>query len=520
MSHLNPVRALAVFLAITTAAAIGRAASVAKPALGMNLNGPADWNTELPFVDVFRFSRQWISQKKGQPWGKGPQLALDAQGWVTRLEPDCSVETPLCTIEKGHYPSGEYTLLYDGEGRFEVNNASIVARAPGKAVIKVDATKGGFFVRLAEVNPQNYPKNIRVLMPGFADSYQKEPFHPVFLKHWQGMACLRFMDWMETNGSKQEKWTNRPKVGDATWTKAGVPVEVMVDLCNRLKCDAWFCLPHLADDEYAREFAKLVKQSLHPAAKVYIEYSNELWNGMFAQSRWAGEEGKKLGFAEKPWEAGWRFTAHRSVQIFKIWEEVFGGRDRLVRVLPSQAANPYVSERVVEWQEAYKNADALAIAPYITCNVGKEGKRVNEAIVEKWTVEEALDYLETNALPETIRWIQGNKKVADKYGLKLVCYEAGQHMVGVGGVENNAAITKLFHAANRHPRMGEVYRKYYEAWGKEGGDLLCYFASTGAWSKWGSWGILEYYDDDPTKSPKFTATMRWVKSLGQRVVVP
>ncbi len=58
-----------------------------KPALGMNLNGPADWNTELPFVDVFRLSRQWISQKKGQPWGKGPVLELDAQGWVKRLEP-------------------------------------------------------------------------------------------------------------------------------------------------------------------------------------------------------------------------------------------------------------------------------------------------------------------------------------------------------------------------------------------------------------------------------------------------
>lgn len=45
--------------------------------LGMNLNGPADWNTELPFVDVFRFSREWISQQAGKPWGQGPKLDLD-----------------------------------------------------------------------------------------------------------------------------------------------------------------------------------------------------------------------------------------------------------------------------------------------------------------------------------------------------------------------------------------------------------------------------------------------------------
>ena len=45
----------------------------AKPRLGINLAGPADWMTELPFVDVFRLSRAWISQKQGAAWGQGPQ---------------------------------------------------------------------------------------------------------------------------------------------------------------------------------------------------------------------------------------------------------------------------------------------------------------------------------------------------------------------------------------------------------------------------------------------------------------
>ena len=294
----------------------------------------------------------------------------------------------------------------------------------------------------------------------------------------------------------------------------------MLDLCNRLQCAAWFCLPHLADDDYVRQFAQMVKTKLAPVLKVYVEYSNEVWNGQFVQSRWAGEQGVKLGFAQKSWEAGWRFTAYRSVQIFKIWEDVFGGTQRLVRVLPSQAANPYVSERVVEFQDAWKQADALAVAPYISCNVPKEGKRLSAAMVERWTVDQALDYMETNALPESIKWIQGNKRIADQYGLRLIAYEGGQHMVGVGGVENNDAITRLLHTANAHPRMGDLYRKYYAAWAKEGGDLFCYFASTGRWSKWGSWGILQHYDDDPAKSPKFMATMRWARSLGQAVKVP
>ena len=42
----------------------------------------------------------------GRRLGQRPALALDEHGWVKRLDPDCWAETPLCTIEGGHYPSG------------------------------------------------------------------------------------------------------------------------------------------------------------------------------------------------------------------------------------------------------------------------------------------------------------------------------------------------------------------------------------------------------------------------------
>ena len=68
-------------------------------------------------------------------------------------------------------------------------------------------------------------------------------------------------------------------------------------------------------------------------------------------------------------------------------------------------------------------------------------------------------------------------------------------------------MTELFQAANAHPRMGKIYDQYFQAWTDAGGDLFCYFSSVGRWSKWGSWGILQFYDDDPAKSPKFMSTM-------------
>jgi hypothetical protein len=40
------------------------------------------------------------------------------------------------------------------------------------------------------------------------------------------------------------------------------------------------------------------------------------------------------------------------------------------------------------------------------------------------------------------------------------------------------------------------------------------------WTKFGSWGILQYYDDDPAQSPKFMAVMRWARGHGQNVYLP
>ena len=79
-------------------ASLGAVSAWAQPAptssrLGIDLAAPADWNTELPFVDVYRLSREWISQKRGAPWGQGPALALDGNGWVKRLEPDSWAES-------------------------------------------------------------------------------------------------------------------------------------------------------------------------------------------------------------------------------------------------------------------------------------------------------------------------------------------------------------------------------------------------------------------------------------------
>jgi len=48
----------------------------------------------------------------------------------------------------------------------------------------------------------------------------------------------------------------------------------------------------------------MLRDRLDPGLTAYFEFSNEVWNGMFAQTRHANAEGKRLGLAPEDWKAG------------------------------------------------------------------------------------------------------------------------------------------------------------------------------------------------------------------------
>ena len=94
---------------------------------------------------------------------------------------------------------------------------------------------------------------------------------------------------------------------------------------------------------------------------------------------------------------------------------MFGGTDRIVRVLASQAASASVADEICGWNHAAEQADVLAIAPYISLIVLNEGKGLKAEEVAKWNVEQLLDYVETNAVPETLSWMTANKRMANRF---------------------------------------------------------------------------------------------------------
>lgn len=483
-------------------------------AIGINISGVADWSTEIPFVDVFKMSRSWIAQREGAAWGQGGSLNLTPEGWVASLEPGQSADTVIFA-DGQHYPTGQYVLLYEGQGEWAIgaNSATIVSQAPGRMVLDVPPKGGGIWLQIRKTDPANPIRNVRLILPGFEATYQKQPFHPKFVSLMSQFKVIRFMDWGQTNNSPVKEWADRstPQLATQT-TEKGVALEHMIALANKLKRDPWFTMPHQASDDYVRQFAQMVRDRLDPKLKPHVEYSNEIWNSIFGQTRYAQERGRALGLSDNDFQATLRYYSQRSVEIFKIWDQVFGDqKSRVVYVLASQSANPWTGEQVLTWQDAYKHADVYAIAPYID---GGELSDPNHAdAITRMTPDQVIDRLFAGLRSEVKSKIAQNAALAQKHGLKLVAYEGGTHLTsGQMPAEKEPQITALYTGVNRHPRMRELYREYLATWQAAGGGLFNQFSSISAYSKWGSWGMLEYQDQDPKTAPKYQGLLDFIQS--------
>ena len=528
--------------------------------IGTNLHRLADWSPQLPFLDAFKSSRAWITQnwgitqnEEGQyeyVWNteESAQLDLDENGWLKSLpapedDPEYTSVGTLMFRDVGSYPGGKYVVLYEGEGTIEYAldaQKDESASTPGRDVIEVTPSNAGIWLRITSTDPDHtgdYLRNIRVV-PEKYEYATSQVFNPDFLEKIQPFNALRFMDWMATNNSNQGEWSQRPVPDSSIFSGEIASLEIMVELANRTDTDPWFTLPHMATDEYVTNFAQYVKDNLDPDLQVYVEYSNEVWNNQFAQGWWVEEQGKKEWFdsAHSNYTKRIDWFGKRTTEITQIWDEVFDtDKDRVIGVLGAQAANSWTGTRALKysWSEDPKShkeygIDAIAIAPYFGSYLGSPE---NEAEVESWTDEPdgGLNQLfeeltqggvlsngaDGGALQQAYDWTFAYAHLAEQENLTLLTYEEGQHLNGYYGVENNQAITELFIAANRDPRMGEVYQEYFTTLHSLGIDLSMNYTDVSRYTKSGSWGILEHINQED--SPKYnvikTATTKITHDL-------
>jgi len=521
-------------------------AAAGRMAVGMNLENVVDWSPAWTFTDAFKASRPWISQAfDTATWSTSwdpadaPPLALDADGNVTALASWTNqagqgmrqlAATLMFRSLGGGYPGGRYRAEWDGTGVVTFGfDARVVAqgRTPagrGFADLEVTPSDAGILLRIDETSPTDPARNFNVWMPDWQGrSFVGErwrpgaafsPFHPLFLQRLAPFSTLRFMGMQETNTSDLHGWADRRDAADIRQGSGpggtpsepvvnGMALEYMVQLANDLDANAWFNMPHQADDDFVRRFAGYVRDHLEPGRTVYVEWANEVWNfgWGFEASAWVAEQARREGLDGDLGQ--WIVAGREAKRDFDIWSAVFAGQEsRLVRVAAGQAANPWIVEQITD---AMGGAfDAIALAPYITPTDVQR-----DSYSAATTVETVLADTRAN-VATSVQWVADHRALADRLAgrlgrpVRLVAYEGGPHLDGRG-----AAYQGAFHAATNDRRMGDIYREYLVGLDAAGLELFVDFQFTGAAgaTTWGDFAKLHRMDEALDSAHRYAAVV-------------
>ncbi|MDX9989498.1 hypothetical protein [Thiothrix unzii] len=506
-------------------------------ALGTNTNEVSETDSSVPFVDLFHAA---LPFEDARPWLTKGEVQYDADGWPVDLRGGQAGTRFLANLPANTVPDGAYTVLFEGDGDMTyANDAKLITHAQGKDTIQIGAGADAMLnatLLITRTNPQNPLRNIRILPPGgiceddpfkrvtgegdcaagsyraFSEYYAKILFNPDYLHFMKDFKVIRFMNMGGITQNPLQTWEQRPRLTQATWGgkegQRGAPLEIMVELANRLNAHPWLVIPHAADDDFVTQYARYVRQHLNPDLKPHLEYSNETWNTLFLQGNYVREQGVQRGLDSNADRAGYRYYSERSVEIFKLWENVFGGKQRLVRILSGWTINPDLTQLILTHRDAYRHADAFAIGPYFFGG--------HEEIRRVKTVDDVFQLLTDPqyrySLRKVLDYISEQKALADKYKVALIAYEGGQGLVDFKTSDNNAHPNPLLYAANRDSRMAALYGEFLTGWKTAGGQLFMHYSSPRTYQKYGTWGTKEYITQATEDAPKYQAILAFMRT--------
>lgn len=340
-------------------------------------------------------------------------------------------------------------------------------------------------------------------------------WRPEFLAQLQGFTVFRHMDTNAVNWSDISRWSQRKLPNDpgnqeiyidpdSSPSTTGMAVEWQIDLCARANIDCWFTVPFLADDDYIRQQAQLIKAKLPSHLRVYVELSNEVWNCGFSQCEQAIDAGNAGGFpGSNEWYRGIAFELHRALAMYALYAEVFGASamgTRVIRVfsesgnldLTTQAfKNVYRSSH---WNPSGQVVDMIAMAPYI----GNGQNGATESL-SRWKGE--VD----SKMNGDIRYAHDTH--VKPYAIPLFgCYEAGMHHLS--GADQWAA----------NPDAADAYLYMLDRFAERMNGPCALYTLHGDWKPDGAWGLYDNVGQADSAAPKARGTKDWI--AGQMRAAP
>jgi hypothetical protein len=508
-------------------------------AMGINLDGIADWSSSNPFLNLMLRSRSWFLNparvfNPDTRWTVNEPLRLTEDGYPAELPFDRVAGTFATRDNENYIAGGKYILMYDGEGRVETGmDARVIeaTRSHGWMEVQYNPSRvldNGFYIRIESTNVLNPVRNIRIFPPNFPyEAYAKAfIFTPPFLEELRSYRSIRFLNWVNlglaVNLSQplERTWKDRKRLTAASMaTGVGVSEEYMILLCNILNAEPWFTIPHDANDEYIEKFALLLRSTLRPDVAIHIEHSNEVWNMEFQSNKYARLKGAKAfpSIATRdPQAAAMQYHGLRSQQIFDTFKRVFGPRQsgRLRFKLGAFVLIPSWTVTAMT-QVTQRERLSIAITAYY-CDEGTFGGSV--VAMQLATAQLVERCLAAASDPSTFSYVQRFAALAAQYNVGLDAYEGGlglvQYSVLFGGYAR-PGVAALYDSLHRDPSAALIVQKYSTAFKLHGIQMQMYFTAASRPSIFGSWGIKASTSEACDNAPKCRGLESWITSNGK-----
>lgn len=511
--------------------------SAAANSMGINFGPALDYTTNRIFADVMKTSHAW--SQVGQ---SGTVLtALDANGWPTQ---DASI-----TVFQGiNNMQGTYALSFNGQATLSSTSSTITNKTYNPSANLTTATllytssNASSGLILTFTNTLRTPTsaansgvtNVVLMRPvsvGASTAYTNQTFTTPFLSALSGFSVLRATDFTATASSTSINWSDRTLPGNASqqvgkstapaagsWEGRGGAWEYAILLANQTGEDLWVNIPEQATDDYVTKLAQMIQYgsdgtnpytaaqlsplwpALAPGLKVYVEFSNELWNsanGTQSQENYAqavaevGAGGSPLNFdgstSASYW--AWRRVAERTVEISNDFRAVVGDTammDRVRPVLSSQLGNPQnpLYQAMHLMVDYYDNAGQVSSPQPPSHYIYGLGSSANYGPTDLSSVASILSTIgaASSSEPSFVTEVQEDADWSLAFGVHRIAYEGGPILTATGNTTEDANQASAW----SDPGMEQVVVNEHNAWSQNGGDLLVYYELT--WDY--EWGFM------------------------------
>jgi hypothetical protein len=496
--------------------------------MGINIDGSDSYMGDRIFADIMKVSQPVSANAASATgWGSG----VDALGWptTTSFQINAWVDTYDVNGTWGLEFRGRAASVSSDLGGGPVTNLTYDQTTnTSKATIPITATGWtshfltftGAYRDAARTQPGL--TGIKLLYPTAPGSTTPHPsnavVHQATKAILQKFAAVRYMDLTTTNnGNRQTDWADRTLPGEATIARektlhgsafwVGASWEDVIRIANDIGRDAYINVPAHATDDYILKTAQVFKygsdgvnpyttpqanpvyRPLDPGLKLYIEYSNEIWNfaGYYIdQHNYVASQATAdgvLNFDGDTSSLDYRWVARRTVQISNIFRGVFGDADMITRIRPvlmAQMGNGDIAYQHMKFLQGYYNnlSGNFVAQPhppsYYVYGGGGSGyySPANESA--------ALPGFWSDGDMSVTNWRANNVMEVHAIaaaGYRKVAYE--------GGPGFDSATTQEQQAFNS-TGMRDSFVAHQNEWSSWGGDLLCYYRLAGGIE----WGFL------------------------------